>query len=127
MKVSHFFLFLAGVFAGSALATDIQCIMRHSSSTTMKLDDRMDVRASDDDSVLVKITGVGEQKAMLNDQYALNLLKEINGVYYYIQPDEDGLAVWAYYKKAKYLTYSKTRSYPVTRLPDSYLLVGQCK
>lgn len=127
MNVSHFFVLLSALFAVPTLAADIQCVLHHSSSATVRLGDRMDVRASDKDSVAVKITGAGEQKAMLNGQFPLSLLKEIDGVYYYMQPSEDGMAIWAYYKKAQYLTYSKTRSYPVTRLPDTYFLAGQCK
>ena len=125
--ILRFTSFIAVLTVSAALAADTKCLLGHSSSSTLKSSGRMGVRVSDEDSVVVKISGLGQVKAMLNGQYALTLLKEIDGVFYYQQADEKGLIVWAYCPTTKHLSYSKLQPTLVDRLPDAYFLVVQCK
>ena len=105
----------------------VTCILRHSASAALDDNGTVDVHTSADDSITATLTGLGHDTALFNGSYPLVLLKDDRHAYYYDQPSDEGIVVWAYFKLSRTLTYAKLRAFPLTGAPSSYLMIGLCK
>jgi len=110
---------------GLAEATEITCTLRHSAVARLDERSKVDVHTTDNDEIRVKITGIGEKKAIFNDIYELTLIKREEDALYYLQHVSSGVVMWVYFSKSRSLLYCKLRSFPLLGNPDSYLMIGK--
>lgn len=106
---------------------DVECVLKHSASAKINDKNQIKTNTSDEDSIYVKIKNIGEDVAIFNDIYKLQILKRDKNTIYYRQDIAQGIVVWAYLYKTHSITYSKIREFPIGNLPDSYLMIGKCK
>ena len=105
----------------------VTCILRHSAVAELDDDGKIDVHTSADDSITATLTGLGQETAVFNGSYSLVRLKEDRHAYYYVQPSDEGVSMWVYFKLSRTLTYAKLRAFPLTGAPSSYLMIGYCE
>jgi len=105
----------------------VTCILRHSAVAELDDHGKIDVHTTTDDSITATLTGLGQDTAIFNGSFRLERLKEDRHAYYYIQPDDEGVLMWVYFKLSRTLTYAKLRAFPLTGVPSSYLMIGHCE
>ena len=105
----------------------VTCILRHSAVAGLDDHGKIDVHTTTDDSITATLTGLGQDTAIFNGSFRLKRLKEDQHAYYYIQPDDEGVLMWVYFKLSRTLTYAKLRAFPLTGVPSSYLMIGHCE
>jgi hypothetical protein len=126
LRLSSLTALLLLVLGSSAHSLDISCTLRHSAVASLNDNGTIDVHTTDDDSIPVRITGIGEKQATFNGAYELTLVKRDGDGLYYLQPSTDGMVLWVYFPKSHTLTYCKLRASPVVGTPDSYMMIAKC-
>ena len=107
-------------------ALDIDCSLTVSAGVVIKKDGKPASSTSAQDKIQANIQNVGALKAVFNKDYELTLLKSEPDAFYYTQNIPSGVVVWSYFPGSKSITYAKIRTFPITGLPDSYLMIGTC-
>ena len=114
------------IISSSAAAQDIRCVLKHSAVAQLNENENVDVHTTSNDNIAVEITGIGEKEATFNGVYTLVLIKRDPDALYYLQSTSFGLTLWVYFAKTRTITYCKLRAFPVSELPDSYLIIAKC-
>ena len=116
-------LLIVGV--GAAHSADIACVLQHSAVAELTHSDSVDVHTTDDDSIAVRLSGLGSDTALSNDTHTLVRIGSDTHAIFYRQEDAPGLVIWAYFPKSHAITYAKLRTYPANGLPSSYLMISR--
>ncbi|NOT13889.1 MAG: hypothetical protein HOP23_19070 [Methylococcaceae bacterium] len=114
------------LFAPPSWAIEIDCTLTVSAGVAIQKDGKPTSSTSAQDKIHANIQNIGDSKAVFNKDYELTLLKSEPDAFYYTQNIPTGLVVWSYFPGTKSLTYAKIRTFPITGLPDSYLMIGSC-
>ena len=100
-------------------------VLRHSAVAEVNDSGHVDVHTTDNDAIEFTLEHVGADSATFNGQYELRLIKREPDALYYLQSSIRGVIIWAYFPNSRTVTYAKIRSFPITGVPSSYLMIAK--
>jgi hypothetical protein len=127
IKMNFYFPIFLLLLVSNSPGLAISCVLKHSASAGIDDSGNINVHTSDEDSIIVKIEGIGQDIAIFNSSDKLQLIKTDKNAFYYQQETVEGVIIWAYFLKTNVLTYAKIRAFPVLDKPSSYLMISKCK
>lgn len=98
-------------------------VLRQSAVAEINESGRIDVHTTDNDAIEFTLEHIGADSATFNGQYELRLIKREPDALYYLQTSTGGIVIWAYFPNSRTVTYAKIRSFPLTGVPSSYLMI----
>jgi hypothetical protein len=121
-----FWLFAAFAIVGTAEATEMTCVLRHSAVAQLTDSGTIDVHTTSNDSIAVHLSGLGSDTALFDETYRLVRIGADADAIYYRQQGTGRLIIWAYFPKSNTITYAKIGAHPANRQPSSYLMISRC-